>query len=128
MPIYEYQCQKCGVIEILHNIKDDPKTVCPECGTDGLVRKVSLPAGFIFKGRQANQYADIKAAKYWRDVNGDLHPVTPADGDLNSATVNRQTRSPQEIEYRRKQEKARKKKIRARQSYRRYLKNMKKPR
>ena len=35
MPIYEYQCQKCGnELEALQKISDAPLTDCPECGAE----------------------------------------------------------------------------------------------
>ncbi|PLW67983.1 FmdB family zinc ribbon protein [Pseudohalioglobus lutimaris] len=50
MPIYEYQCQKCGgEIEALQKISDAPLTDCPECGAPELKKKVSA-AAFRLKG------------------------------------------------------------------------------
>lgn len=49
MPIYEYQCQKCGThVEKRQSISDEPLKVCEKCG-GGLVKKISL-SGFQFKG------------------------------------------------------------------------------
>ena len=49
MPLYEYQCEACGVrFERRQNISDDPETVCPECG--GMVHRLIQPVGIIFKG------------------------------------------------------------------------------
>jgi len=31
-------------------MKDDPMTLCPECGHNALKKLVSMPAGLIFKG------------------------------------------------------------------------------
>ena len=50
MPIYEYQCQKCGnELEALQKISDDPLTECPECGAQELKKKISA-AAFRLKG------------------------------------------------------------------------------
>ena len=50
MPIYEYQCQKCGSeMEALQKISDAPLTDCPECGASELRKKVSA-AAFRLKG------------------------------------------------------------------------------
>jgi putative FmdB family regulatory protein len=50
MPIYEYQCQKCGnELEALQKISDAPLTDCPECGAAELRKKVSA-AAFRLKG------------------------------------------------------------------------------
>ncbi len=50
MPIYEYECQKCGgYLEALQKISDEPLTDCPECGASALKKKVSA-AAFRLKG------------------------------------------------------------------------------
>jgi putative FmdB family regulatory protein len=49
MPIYEYQCEQCGVrFERLQHMSADPISSCPECG--GSVHRVISPVGVIFKG------------------------------------------------------------------------------
>lgn len=50
MPIYEYQCDKCGFqFEQLQKVSDDPLKNCPECSQDSL-RKLVSAAGFQLKG------------------------------------------------------------------------------
>lgn len=49
MPLYEYQCQECGLrFERRQRFSDDPVTICPDCG--GPVVRLIQPAGIIFKG------------------------------------------------------------------------------
>lgn len=49
MPLYEYECEACGVrFERLQHVTDDPVHTCPECG--GPVRRLIQPVGIIFKG------------------------------------------------------------------------------
>ena len=49
MPLYEYQCEDCGVrFERRQHMSDEPVTVCPECG--GTVHRLVQPVGIIFKG------------------------------------------------------------------------------
>ena len=49
MPLYEYQCQDCGVrFERRQHINDEPVRICPEC--EGEVRRLIQPVGVIFKG------------------------------------------------------------------------------
>ena len=49
MPLYDYQCNQCGHrFEVRQGIKEDPLTVCPQCG--GPVRRVIHPVGIVFKG------------------------------------------------------------------------------
>ena len=44
MPIYEYQCQKCGHhLEALQKFSDKPLRECPECGKHQLKRLMSAP-------------------------------------------------------------------------------------
>ena len=50
MPIYEYQCEKCGhVFDTLQRISEDPLVDCPECKEPALKKLVSAPA-FRLKG------------------------------------------------------------------------------
>jgi putative FmdB family regulatory protein len=49
MPIYEYECRKCGAhIEAMQKVSDKPLTKCKQCGGK-LDKKWSL-SGFQFKG------------------------------------------------------------------------------
>ena len=130
--IYEYlctsldkSCDHCKTIfEAIQPITAEPLSQCPECGNP-ITRQVSLCSGFVFKGRQANQYSDIKAAKYWRDNNGNRHKVTAADGSLNSPTVSsRITASPAEIAAKKRRDQAIAKKRRSADSYNRFQKRL----
>ncbi len=49
MPLYEYECQACGLRFERRQSFSDPKiTECPEC--NGPVIRLIQPAGIIFKG------------------------------------------------------------------------------
>jgi putative FmdB family regulatory protein len=49
MPVYEYECEQCGVrFERLQRMSDAALTDCPECG--GHIHRVMQPVGVIFKG------------------------------------------------------------------------------
>ena len=49
MPLYEYQCQECGVrFERRQHFSDEPVKTCPDCS--GPVVRLIYPAGIIFKG------------------------------------------------------------------------------
>ncbi len=49
MPLFEYQCQRCGVrFERLQRKGAPNLKICPECG--GTVRRLIQPPGIIFKG------------------------------------------------------------------------------
>ena len=50
MPIYEYRCSTCAHdVEALQKFSDAPLVVCPACGGNTLVKRVSA-AGFHLKG------------------------------------------------------------------------------
>jgi putative FmdB family regulatory protein len=50
MPLYEYQCDTCGVrFERRQRMSDDPIGTCPECGGD--VHRLIQPVGIVFKGK-----------------------------------------------------------------------------
>jgi putative FmdB family regulatory protein len=70
MPLYEYQCNSCGVrFERLQPINDEPVKECPECGEE--VRRLIHPVGIIFKGkgfyvtdnRKAKSSTSVKKSK-----------------------------------------------------------------
>lgn len=49
MPLYEYQCQKCGHrFERIQKFSDAPIAECPKCG--GAVQKLVSSPAFQFKG------------------------------------------------------------------------------
>jgi len=49
MPLYEYECEGCGVrFERRQHMEDEPVRTCPECG--GSVHRLIQPVGIIFKG------------------------------------------------------------------------------
>ena len=49
MPIYEYQCEKCGIKkEVMHKISETPEISCPECSAP--MHKLISPSAFHLKG------------------------------------------------------------------------------
>jgi putative FmdB family regulatory protein len=49
MPIYEYECEKCGNrFEKIQKFSDPPVDACPKCG--GHVHKMQSAPAFQFKG------------------------------------------------------------------------------
>lgn len=50
MPIYEYECKKCGHrFESLQKSSDEPLKICPSCEAESLTKLISS-AGFQLKG------------------------------------------------------------------------------
>lgn len=48
MPLYEYQCPRCGRFEIIRKFSDAPLLACPTCG--GEIQKVLSAPAIQFKG------------------------------------------------------------------------------
>ena len=50
MPLYEYQCESCGLkFEVRQKFSDQPISDCRECG--GPVKKLISQTGFALKGQ-----------------------------------------------------------------------------
>lgn len=57
MPIFEYQCAKCGhVCDALQKLSEAPLRDCPECGKPALKKLLSTPA-FHVKGKGSSTAA-----------------------------------------------------------------------
>jgi putative FmdB family regulatory protein len=48
MPLYEYQCGRCGRFELIRKFSDPPVEVCPTCGAE--VQKLLSSPAIQFKG------------------------------------------------------------------------------
>ena len=48
MPIYEYRCPKCGVVEVIRGIKEAPLKKCPTCKSK--VERMISSTSFVLKG------------------------------------------------------------------------------
>ena len=48
MPLYEYQCARCGRFEVIRKFSDSPLLTCPTCG--GEVQKLLSAPAIQFKG------------------------------------------------------------------------------
>jgi len=62
MPIYEYQCDRCGVFEVNQRITEDALKKCPTC--KGKVRRLISNTSFMLKGSgwYATDYARTNTA------------------------------------------------------------------
>jgi putative FmdB family regulatory protein len=70
MPIYEYKCSKCGVVEVMQGIKEAPLKKCPNCKSK--VERMISSSSFVLKG--SGWYATDYAKK------------SPPPTDTSSAT------------------------------------------
>jgi putative FmdB family regulatory protein len=48
LPLYEYQCPKCGRFELIRKFSDEPLTECPTCGSE--IQKLMSAPAIQFKG------------------------------------------------------------------------------
>ena len=48
MPLYEYQCGRCGRFEVIRKFSDAPLEACPTCGQE--VQKLPSAPAIQFKG------------------------------------------------------------------------------
>ena len=85
MPIYEYQCEKCGHhLEALQKISDKPLRECPECGKHSLARLVSAP---LFRLAGSGWYeTDFKSDKEQKRNLLDKGDAEPPKSEDNKAT------------------------------------------
>ena len=64
MPLYEYECTKCGArLEIIQKLSDPPYSHCPKCA--GAMRKLPSSPAIQFKGSgfYKTDYADKSRPK-----------------------------------------------------------------
>lgn len=85
MPLYEYQCQTCGVrFERRQHMNDEPVKVCPECG--GEVRRLIQPVGIVFKG--SGFYVTDNRAKSSTSGTGSAKKSSKTSGESKSTGEN----------------------------------------
>jgi len=78
MPIYEYECRKCGAhVEAFQKVNDKPLTKCRKCGGK-LERKISAPA-IQFKG--SGWYVTDYAAKTTKNEKSESESATESKSD-----------------------------------------------
>lgn len=79
MPIYEYQCRKCGHFEVTQKITDKPLSRCPSC--KGKVKKLISNSSFQLKGSgwYITDYARKEKAP--KEEKGEKAPTAEAKGD-----------------------------------------------
>ena len=81
MPLYAYECDKCGVRFDRRQVFDDePVRVCPECR--GKVHRLIQPAGVIFKG--GGFYSTDHKGSSSSKTNGGAKETTASDGAAKS--------------------------------------------
>jgi putative FmdB family regulatory protein len=93
MPIYEYECDKCGHrFEKIQKFSDQPLETCEKCG--GPVHKMQSAPAFQFKGTgwYVTDYA--KSGKTGTDEKKDDKKAEPASTSTSSTASTSTTTSP----------------------------------
>jgi putative FmdB family regulatory protein len=82
MPIYEYQCDNCGVFEYSQRITEDALKKCPTC--KGKVRRLISNTSFMLKGSgwYATDYGRSKSSASSDSSSGN----GKSSGDSSSST------------------------------------------
>jgi putative FmdB family regulatory protein len=84
MPLYEYQCQECGLrFERRQGFSDDPVKICPDC--DGPVVRLIQPAGIIFKG--SGFYVTDNRSKSSTAIPGSRHDSNESESTSESKSA-----------------------------------------
>ena len=98
MPIYEYECEKCGItFEAMQNISAKPLKTCNGLGCDdkdnGKVHRVVSASGFILKGSgwYTSDYPSEARKKGWEQESkqssgGADAPKVPAENTKTPST------------------------------------------
>ena len=99
MPIYEYECLKCGhQLEVMQKMSDEPLKQCPKCKAKKLEKIISQSA-FAFKGSgwYVTDYSKSGAKK--NDSNADKSETsetkaeTKADGKTDKTETKAETKT-----------------------------------
>lgn len=94
MPIYEYQCGKCGEQhEVIQKFSESPKRKCPSCGALRLKKLISAPA-FHLKGEgwYVTDFRD-KDKKKTEKANGGAKAGTDDKSEKKDASSKSETKS-----------------------------------
>jgi|SRR5258705_8211808 putative FmdB family regulatory protein len=86
MPIYEYQCQKCGTFEVTQRITEKSLSKCPTCKNK--VKKLISNTSFQLKG--TGWYVTDYARK---GQNGDTKTDKTAKSSSDSSKESKETKT-----------------------------------
>ena len=86
MPIYEYECRKCGAhVEAFQKVSDKPLTKCRKCGGK-LEKKISAPA-IQFKG--SGWYVTDYAGKTTKGEKSESESTSDSKTEKTEKTENK---------------------------------------
>ena len=99
MPIYEYECGKCGgVFELIHAVSADPPKNCETKGCKGKPRRMVSAGGFILKGDgwYANDYPSESRKKGWESESSQGKPAAPTESKSEGTPASDKAPAPAE--------------------------------
>lgn len=83
MPIYEYKCDNCGIVEVMQRITENPLKKCPNCKSK--VERIISHTSFVLKG--SGWYATDYANKSKPDSSkSDPAAPSPSASSSDSST------------------------------------------
>ena len=88
MPIYEYECDKCGhAFEREQSMSDPPVKTCPKCRSRKVIKLISR-SSFVLKGGgwYADGYSDAKKKSASANAEGKSDSSTESDSSSKSDT------------------------------------------
>ena len=94
MPIYEYECEKCGgVFELIHAVSASPPKNCETPGCKGTPRRMVSAGGFILKGDgwYVNDYPSESRKKGWESESGQGKTAAASESKPESAPAGNAT-------------------------------------
>src|ERR1022692_3002834 len=100
MPIYEYKCPKCGVVEVMQGIKEAALKKCPNCKSK--VERMISSSSFVLKGsgwyatdyaKKSSPPAESSSASNGSGENGAAKPAT-ADATASKSDSSSQKTAP----------------------------------
>src|SRR5258708_7087514 len=97
MPLYEYQCKKCGSrFEQIEKFSDKPQTKCPKCKKGRVERLISSPA-IQFKGTgwYVTDYASKSGAPKEESKGGAEEAVKTTEKPTEDKPKEKKKESPQ---------------------------------
>jgi putative FmdB family regulatory protein len=94
MPIYEYNCQKCGTFETTQKITEKPLSKCPTC--KGKVKKLISNTSFQLKG--TGWYVTDYARKGQSNGDGNGSKSSSAESKTESKGDSKSESSPSKSE------------------------------
>ena len=96
MPLYEYECEKCGEIEeALQKFSDKPLTTCRHCS--GRLHKLISQSSFHLKGSgwYVTDYANKKpAAQSGKNASGQDGSTTSNKADASASPSGKSSSAP----------------------------------